>query len=178
MSLMSKYLQYISIGLFGFFVLTYSSNIQAGTNKLSMVDVVADVSENIGQTITVPGYMLSPSWSNFDLYFFYEHKPPLGFMVTDVTLSILGFTVNGVKLSKKQKKWVLKNCEWEAMIDFDGGCYVNVTGIVSFDKLTETIIIDAIEIKKMGFKDKLINIAIGEKNKLEGTVDFVKDIYE
>ena len=153
MSLMSKYLQYISIGLFGFFVLTYSSNIQAGTNKLSMEDVVADVSENIGQTITVPGYMLSPSWSNFDLYFFYEHKPPLGFMVTDVTLSILGFTVNGVKLSKKQKKWVVSKC--------GSGCYVNVTGVVKKDKT-----IMAIEIEKMGFKDKMINIAVGQKHLL------------
>ena len=40
-------------------------------------------------------------------------------------------------------------------------CYVNVTGVV---KKEQTIM--ATEIEKMGFKDKMINIAIGEKNLL------------
>ena len=171
MGLISKYLQYLSIVLFGFFVLTYSSIIQAGTNKLSMEDVVADVSEIIGQTITVSGYMLYPTGNGtvyLDSYVLYAHKPP----------TLLGLIVSSVKLNKKQKKWILNNCEWETMLNFDGGCYVNLTGVVDYESDAETVIIEAIEIKKMGLKDKLINIAIGEKNKLEGTVDFFKDIYE
>jgi len=91
---------------------------------------------------------------------------------------LLGLIISSVKLNKKQKKWILNNCEWETILNFDGGCYVNLTGVVDYESDAETVIIEAIEIKKMGFKDKLINIAIGEKNKLEGTVDFFKDIYE
>jgi|APSaa5957512493_1039668.scaffolds.fasta_scaffold53699_2 hypothetical protein len=159
---MPKYLKLISIQFFCFFVFSYSTTVQADIDKVYIEDIVDDVSKVLGKTIEVPGFILSYT---HDQYPFYAYKS-LG----------LGIVVNGDKLSKKQKKWIHKNCELKGD-PVKNGCYVNVTGVVTPEE-DGVLGLDAVEVKKMGMKDKLIHIALGEKKKLEGTVDLIKEVYE
>ena len=159
---MGKYLQFISMSFLWLFVFLYSTTVQADINKVYIEDIVDDVSKFLGKTIKVPGFILSYT---HDYYPFYPHKS-LG----------LGIVVNGDKLSKKQKKWIHKNCELKGD-PAKNGCYVNVTGVVTPEE-DGIVGLDAAEVKKMGMKDKIIHIALGEKKKLEGTVDLIKEVYE
>ena len=165
MSLMSKYLQYISIVLFGLFILTYASIVQADDpNKITVADVFEDLEEYLGQTIIIPGVLIFPDWEDEssssweELTCLYSYNTFLG---------MPGLPINPSKLSKKQKKWIKSKCGVD--LSLDGGCSVNLTVVVNWDA------IDAIHIEKMGMKDKLINIAIGKKNALSNTVDFLTD---
>ena len=107
-------------------------------NEVNYADVIVDEAEMLGKTIMVPGVMVTMG----DYNFLYEYAG---------TLTALNIQTS--KLSKKQKKWVIRKC--------GNGCYVEVVGVVSKNK---TII--ATEITKMGWKDKIMNIAKGEKNKI------------
>ena len=166
MSLMSKYLQYLFLVMIGFFVLTYASIVQADEINEHTVDyVVENYLELNGQTIMVPGH----------LFYMFDETLSVGSSVPSENLMIFPYQlqdpalfVNASKISKKQKKWVNSNCELGD--EAKGGCYVYVTGVF------KEFHIVAIEIKKMGMKDKLTNIAIGKKNQLlkMGDIDTIK----
>ena len=166
MSLMSKYLQYLFLVMIGFFVLTYASIVQADEINEHTVDyVVENYLELNGQTIMVPGH----------LFYMFDETLSVGSSVPSENLMIFPYQlqdpalfVNASKISKKQKKWVNSNCELGD--EAKGGCYVYVTGVF------KEFHIVAIEIKKMGMKDKLTNIAIGKKNQLQnmGDIDTIK----
>ena len=166
MGLISKYLQYLFLVMIGFFVLTYASIVQADEINEHTVDyVVENYLELNGQTIMVPGHLL---------YMFDEtlsvgsSVPSENLMIFPYQLQDPALFVNASKISKKQKKWVNSNCELGD--DAKGGCYVYLTGVVN------EMYVVAIEIKKMGMKDKLTNIAIGKKNQLlkMGDIDTIK----
>ena len=166
MGLISKYLQYLFLVMIGFFVLTYASIVQADEINEHTVDyVVENYLELNGQTIMVPGH----------LFYMFDETLSVGSSVPSENLMIFPYQlqdpalfVNASKISKKQKKWVNSNCELGD--DAKGGCYVYVTAVV------KEMNIVAIEIKKMGMKDKLTNIAIGKKNQLlkMGDIDTIK----
>ncbi|MBT5836973.1 MAG: hypothetical protein HOH76_07315 [Hellea sp.] len=140
MSFLSKYSKYASLVVFGFVISTYSFVAQADEiNEVTVSDVIVDEAEMLGKTIMVPGWML---YLGDEMNFLYEYAG-----------TMTALTIVTDKLSKKQQKWVISKC--------GSGCYVNVVGVVNKD---ETIM--ATEIEKMGWKDKLLNIAIGEKNQL------------
>ena len=166
MGLISKYLQYLFLVMIGFFVLTYASIVQADEINEHTVDyVVENYLELNGQTIMVPGH----------LFYMFDETLSVGSSVPSENLMIFPYQlqdpalfVNASKISKKQKKWVNSNCELGD--DGKGGCYVYLTGVVN------DMYVVAIEIKKMGMKDKLTNIAIGKKNQLlkMGDIDTIK----
>ena len=140
MGVFTEYLKYFSITILSFFILTYASITQADEiNKLTVTDVIVDEAEILGQEVIVPGWML---YLDDDINYLYEYAG-----------TMTALTITTGNLNKKQKKWVVSKC--------GSGCYVNVTGVVKKDKT-----IMAIEIEKMGFKDKMINIAVGQKNLL------------
>ena len=156
MSFMSKYLQYISIVVLGFFILTYASIIQADEiNEVTVEEVILNWVNLDGKTIMVPGHLffvfddnasdISVDWEDLVIF---QHK-----------MQGAPLFVNASKISKKQKKWVTSNCAFGE--DLKGGCYVYLTGVFNHP------IIDAIEIEKMGMKDRLTNIALGKKNQLQ-----------
>ena len=118
----------------------YSSFVLSDEIKeLKVPDVIVDEAELLGQTILVPGYMLS---MGTDMNYLYDYAG-----------SMTALTIVTESLSKKEKKWILSPC--------GSGCYVNVLGVVNRE---ETM--TAKEVEKMGWTDKLINMAIGEKNLL------------
>ena len=152
--------------MFGLFILTYTSIVQADDpNKITVADVFADLEEYLGQTIIIPGVLIFPDWDDEssssweEMTFLYSYNTFIG---------MPSLPVNPSKLSKKQKKWIKSKCGID--LSLDGGCYVNLTVVVNSD-----VTIDAIHIEKMGLKDKLTNIAIGKKNALSNTVDFLTD---
>jgi len=166
MGFFTEYLKYFSIAIFGFFILTYASIVQADDpNKITVEDVLEDVAEYFGQTIIIPGVLVFPDWDDEssssweEMTYLYSYK---NFILMPT------LPVNPSKLSKKQKKWIKSKCGID--LSLDGGCYVNLTVVVNSD-----VTIDAIHIEKMGLKDKLTNIAIGKKNALSNTVDFLTD---
>ena len=108
-------------------------------NKLTVTDVIVEEAEIIGQEVMVPGWM---TYYADDLCMLFEYAG-----------TMTALSVNTDNLNKKQKKWIVSKC--------GSGCYVNLTGVVKKDQ-----IIMATEIEKMSFKDKMINISIGEKNLL------------
>ena len=159
---MSKYLQYLSIVLFGFFVLTYASIIKANEiNEHTVEYAIDNFLELNGQTIMVPGHLIYIDDDG-------SSAPLENLMITTYQLQGHAIFVNASKISKKQKKWVNSNCELGD--DAKGGCYVYLTGVFN------DMHIVAIEIKKMGMKDKLTNIAIGKKNKFQnmGDIETIK----
>ena len=166
MGLISKYLQYLFLVMIGFFVLTYASIVQADEiNEHSVESAVDNYLELNGQTIMVPGH----------LFYMFDETLSVGSSVPSENLMIFPYQlqdpalfVNASKISKKQKKWVNSNCALGD--DAKGGCYVYLTGVVN------DMYVVAIEIKKMGMKDKLTNIAIGKKNQLlkMGDIDTIK----
>jgi|TARA_B100001971_G_scaffold36150_1_gene31177 hypothetical protein len=165
MSFMSKYLQYFSIVIFGLFILTYASIVQADDpNEITVADVYEDVAEYFGQTITVPGHLVFPdwddessiSWEEMTYLYSYQNLMP-------------AFPINPSKLSKKQKKWIKSNCGVD--LSLEGGCYVDLTIVVNSD-----LTIDAIHVEKMGLKDKLTNIAMGKKIQFENPGVFLDSI--
>tara|TARA_B100000795_G_scaffold166464_1_gene125257 strand:- start:43 stop:588 length:546 start_codon:yes stop_codon:yes gene_type:complete len=166
MGFITEYLKYLSIAIFGFFILIHSPIIQADEINEHTVDYVFDnYLELNGQTIMVPGH----------LFYMFDETLSVGSSVPSENLMIFPYQlqdpalfVNASKISKKQKKWVNSNCELGD--DAKGGCYVYLTGVVN------DMYVVAIEIKKMGMKDKLTNIAIGKKNQLlkMGDIDTIK----
>ena len=165
MGFIAEYLKYLSIAIFGFLILIYSPIIQADDpNKITLADVYEDLGEYVGQTIIIPGVLIFPdfdgeysdSWE--EMTYIYSYK---NFINTP------NLPINPNKLSKKQKKWIKSKCGVD--LSLDGGCHVNLTIAVDWES------IDAIHIEKMGMKDKYTNIAIGKKNELSSTVDFLTD---
>tara|TARA_B100000787_G_C16134313_1_gene268900 strand:+ start:31 stop:597 length:567 start_codon:yes stop_codon:yes gene_type:complete len=164
MGFITEYLKYLSITIFGFFILIYSPIIQADDpNKITLADVYEDLGEFVGQTIIIPGVLIFPdvdelsvSWE--EMTYLYSYK---NFINTP------NLPINPSKLSKKQKKWIKSKCGVD--LSLDGGCHVNLTIVVDWES------IDAIHIEKMGMKDKYTNIAIGKKNELSSTVNLLTD---
>jgi hypothetical protein len=65
MGFFTEYLKYFSIAIFGFFILTYASIVQADDpNKITVEDVLEDVAEYFGQTIIIPGVLVFPDWDD------------------------------------------------------------------------------------------------------------------
>ena len=156
MGFFTEFLKYFSIAIFGFFILTYASIVQADDpNKITVADVTENIEEFFGQTIIVPGVLVFPDWVNESSTSWEERTYLYSYKIL-----MEGARVNPSKLSKKQKEWIKSNCG----IDLSqyGGCYVNLTVFVNSD-----ITMDAIYIEKMGMKDKLINIAMGNKIQLQ-----------
>ena len=117
---------------------TESDTKNEGINKLTVSDVIVEEAALLGQEVMVPGWMM----------YFADSS-----MLYEYAGTMTALSVNMDNLNKKQKKWIVSKC--------GSGCYVNLTGVVKKDQ-----IIMATEIEKMSFKDKMINIAIGEKNLL------------
>ena len=103
MSFMSKYLQYISIVVLGFFILTYASIIQADEiNEVTVEEAILNWVNLDGKTIMVPGHLffvfddnasdISVDWEDLVIF---QHKMQGALLF-----------VNASKISKKQKKWV------------------------------------------------------------------------
>jgi len=164
MSFMSKYLQFISIVALGFFILIYSSIIQADEiNEVTVDEIILDWVNLNGKTIMISGHLffvfddddasdISVDWEDL--------------VITQHKMYGVPLFVNASKISKKQKRWVTSNCEFDVGA---GGCHVYLTGVFNHP------FIDAIEIKKMGMKDRLTNIAVGKKNQLKfmsSAIDF------
>lgn len=162
MGFFSEYLKCFSIVIFGLFILIFASIAQADDpNKITVADVFEDVEQFFGQTFIVSGVLVFPNYdfessiSSEEMTYLYSYQKQMP-----------ALPINPKKLNKKQKKWINNNCGTD--LSLDGGCYVNLTVIVNSD-----VTIDAIYIEKMGFKDKLTNIAMGKKNQLEN-IDFDK----
>ena len=169
MGLISKYLQYLFLVMIGFFVLTYASIVQADEiNEHTVEYAIDNYLELNGQTIMVPGHLIYM----FDEIFDREGSsvPSENLMLTTYQLQGHPLYIDASKISKKQKRWVNGKCELGDLSGAKGGCYVYVTGVF------KEFHIVAIEIKKMGMKDKLTNIAIGKKNQLQnmGDIDTIK----
>ena len=105
-------------------------------NEVTYADVIVDEAEMLGKTIMVPGVMVNLGETNF----LYEYAG-----------TMTALTIVTKNLSKIRKKWGINKC--------GSGCYVYVEGVVNENKT-----IMATKITKMGWKDKIINIAIGYKN--------------
>ncbi len=165
MGLISKYLQYLFLVMIGFFVLTYASIVQADEiNEVTVDEIILDWVNLNGKTVMISGHLffvfdddtsdISVDWEDLVISQYKMYGTPL--------------FVNASKISNKQKRWVTSNCEFDIGGGADG-CHVYLTGVFNLP------LIDAIEIKKMGMKDKLTNIAVGKKNQLKfmsSAIDF------
>ena len=165
MQFVTEYLKYLTIVIFGFFILIYSPIIQADEiNEVTVEEIILDWVNLNGKTVMISGHLffvfdddtsdISVDWENL---VFTQYK------MYGTTLF-----VNASKISNKQKRWVTSNCEFDIGGGADG-CHVYLTGVFNLP------LIDAIEIKKMGMKDRLTNIAVGKKNQLKfmsSAIDF------
>jgi len=163
MRFVTEYLKYLSLAIFGLFILIYSPIIQADEiNEVTVDEIILDWVNLNGKTVMISGHLffvfdddtsdISVDWEDLVISQYKMYGTPL--------------FVNASKISNKQKRWVTSNCEFDIGA---GGCHVYLTGVFNHP------LIDAIEIKKMGMKDKLTNIAVGKKNQLKfmsSAIDF------